>query len=353
MGRSAIHPGEHLAEQLEELDMSAAALARQLKVPTNRITEILNGQRAVTGDTALRLGHFFGTSPEFWMNLQKLYELRLAEQKSGETIKDLPTLAKHMKKQGGESAAPTVSLRSAGCEPMRGERSHCLNAYFDQWSKDVNRAEVLLRSEEYFFEGLLVLSCYIGAIARLRYPQIIDDRESYKKIVSRYSGLNDTFENIDLLFFYQWNNSIVTNRASDKKWYERLKNYPELLALFKSELGDEEIIKVSTDRYQKRERLVELIKTKNVAWFDEVNFTKYIEFFSNNQILYKIVRCEAVHNADLPALFNRSYQPQSNKQTYKDNHQVNREVILNTVRNIVSRLRQESLNELKWPWELK
>ena len=103
MGRSAIHPGEHLAEQLEELGMSAAELARQLKVPTNRITEILKGQRAVTGDTALRLGHFFGTSPEFWMNLQKLYELRLAEQKSWETIKELPTLAKPLKKQSGNS----------------------------------------------------------------------------------------------------------------------------------------------------------------------------------------------------------------------------------------------------------
>jgi antitoxin HigA-1 len=104
MGRSAIHPGEHLAEQLEALDMSAAELARRLKVPTNRITEILNGRRAVTGDTALRLGHFFGTSPEFWLNLQKLYELRLAEQKSGETIKNLPTLAKTMKKQSDPSS---------------------------------------------------------------------------------------------------------------------------------------------------------------------------------------------------------------------------------------------------------
>jgi addiction module HigA family antidote len=103
MGRSAIHPGEHLAEQLTELGMSAAALARLLKVPTNRITEILNGRRAVTGDTALRLGHFFGTSPEFWMNLQKLYELRLAEQKSGETIKDLPTLPKPMQKPGEDT----------------------------------------------------------------------------------------------------------------------------------------------------------------------------------------------------------------------------------------------------------
>jgi len=101
MGRSATHPGEHLARELKELGMSAAELARNLKVPTNRITGILNGRRAVTGDTALRLGHFFGTSAEFWMNLQKLYELRLAEDKSGEMIKDLPTLAKLMNKQDG------------------------------------------------------------------------------------------------------------------------------------------------------------------------------------------------------------------------------------------------------------
>jgi len=72
--------------------MSAAALARQLQVPTNRITEILNARRAVTGDTALRLGHFFGTSAEFWLNLQKLYALRLAEKKAGKAIKALPTL---------------------------------------------------------------------------------------------------------------------------------------------------------------------------------------------------------------------------------------------------------------------
>ena len=92
MAVDAIHPGEHLAEELKELDMSAAALARHLKVPTNRITEILNRRRAVTGDTALRLAHFFGTSPEFWLNLQKLYELRLAERKAGKNIRALPTL---------------------------------------------------------------------------------------------------------------------------------------------------------------------------------------------------------------------------------------------------------------------
>jgi addiction module HigA family antidote len=92
MARLAIHPGERLAEELKALDMSAAELARQLEVPTNRVTGILNGQRAITGDTALRLGHFFGTSPEFWLNLQSLYELRMAEQRAGKTIKALPRL---------------------------------------------------------------------------------------------------------------------------------------------------------------------------------------------------------------------------------------------------------------------
>ena len=92
MALIAIHPGEHLAEELEALDMSAAAFARQLKVPTNRITEIINGQRAITGDTALRLAHFFGTSAEFWLNLQSLYDLRLAKRAAGKSIKALPTL---------------------------------------------------------------------------------------------------------------------------------------------------------------------------------------------------------------------------------------------------------------------
>ena len=105
MARTAIHPGEHLAEQLKELGMSAAELGRKLNVPTNRITGILNGQRAITGDSALRLAHFFGTSAEFWLNLQKVYELRIAEQQIGAQIRSLPRLAERGKRPG--SAART------------------------------------------------------------------------------------------------------------------------------------------------------------------------------------------------------------------------------------------------------
>jgi addiction module HigA family antidote len=90
MPRAPIHPGEHLAEELLELDMSAAELARQLGVPVNRVTQILNGQRSVTADTALRLGHWFGTGAEIWMNLQQLYELRRAREAVGAEIDKLP-----------------------------------------------------------------------------------------------------------------------------------------------------------------------------------------------------------------------------------------------------------------------
>lgn len=88
--RSPIHPGEHLAEELAELQISATEFARQIDVPPNRVTAILNGKRAVTADTALRFAHWFGTSPEFWLNLQMLYELRLAQQTYGKTIAKLP-----------------------------------------------------------------------------------------------------------------------------------------------------------------------------------------------------------------------------------------------------------------------
>jgi len=91
MARTAIHPGEHLAEELEALGMSAAELARQIAVPVNRITGIINGQRGITADTALRLGHWFGTAPQFWLNLQQLYELRRAEAEIGKQVAKLPT----------------------------------------------------------------------------------------------------------------------------------------------------------------------------------------------------------------------------------------------------------------------
>ncbi len=91
MPRKAIHPGEVLADELSEIGMTPTELARRINVPPNRITQIVQGHRAITGDTALRLGHWFKTSAQFWLNLQSAYDLRMAEQKAGEEIARLPT----------------------------------------------------------------------------------------------------------------------------------------------------------------------------------------------------------------------------------------------------------------------
>jgi antitoxin HigA-1 len=93
MTRPAIHPGEILAEELSEVAVTPTELARQLHVPANRITQIVQGKRAITGDTALRLGHWFDTSAQFWLNLQSAYDIRLAEKTTGAEIRRLPKRA--------------------------------------------------------------------------------------------------------------------------------------------------------------------------------------------------------------------------------------------------------------------
>lgn len=85
-GMRPVHPGEILRDELEDLGLSANAMAQALDVPANRVSAILNGQRSITADTALRLSRFFGTTPQVWMNLQKTYELRVAEIESGKAI---------------------------------------------------------------------------------------------------------------------------------------------------------------------------------------------------------------------------------------------------------------------------
>lgn len=91
MARPAIHPGEILADELAEIGVTPTELARQIEVPANRMSQIVRGQRAITGDTALRLGHWFKTGPQFWLNLQSSYDLRLAELEGGKAIAKLPT----------------------------------------------------------------------------------------------------------------------------------------------------------------------------------------------------------------------------------------------------------------------
>ncbi len=93
MFKRAVHPGEVLKDELDELGITPTEFARQIDVPPNRISQIIAGKRAVTGDTALRFGHWFGAEPQFWLNLQSAYEIRIAEEKAGREIARLPVRA--------------------------------------------------------------------------------------------------------------------------------------------------------------------------------------------------------------------------------------------------------------------
>ena len=99
MARPAIHPGEILADELNELRITPTELSRQIAVPPNRISQIVQGKRAITGDTALRLGHWFQTSAQFWLNLQSAYDLRIASEEVGREVAALPT--KSTKRRAG------------------------------------------------------------------------------------------------------------------------------------------------------------------------------------------------------------------------------------------------------------
>ena len=93
MLKRAVHPGLILKDELDELGITPTEFARQLDVPANRISQIIAGKRAITGDTALRLGHWFGTDPQFWLNLQSQHDLALADRQSGDAIRALETRA--------------------------------------------------------------------------------------------------------------------------------------------------------------------------------------------------------------------------------------------------------------------
>ncbi len=221
-----------------------------------------------------------------------------------------------------------------------------IKPYFRKWEHDIKRAESLLRGDEYFLEGFIVIACYIGALGSLRYPSV-KDWQSYRDIVINYSGLSDTFENIDLLLFSQFKRT----KLADEKVYKKLKNYDEILAIISETFGDEKKIKESSDRYIKKEKISALIKEKNPTWYNEDNFIQYIQLFSNIQILYKYARCEAVHNANFP-LLNESYTPGTGKITYKDNHQINRNIIFDSLNYIVANLKAECVEKELWPHEL-
>jgi addiction module HigA family antidote len=95
MLKRAVHPGQVLKDELDGLGITPTEFSRQIDVPPNRVSQIIAGKRSITGDTALRFGHWLGTDPQFWLNLQSQFDLAQAETEIGETVRTLPTRASY------------------------------------------------------------------------------------------------------------------------------------------------------------------------------------------------------------------------------------------------------------------
>jgi hypothetical protein len=218
-------------------------------------------------------------------------------------------------------------------------------SYFDEWDRDVQRATELLDSGKFLLESILTLSCYIGALAGLRYPDIRHESDSYPKIVLEYSGLRDFYEQIDLLFFYQWPNSKLREHGD----YKALKNYVQIAKALEAKYGSVEDVKEKT-RYVASAEIVSIAQAANMPEFDERNLRQKLPLFSLAQILYRYLRCDAVHNRDFP-LLNASRDAQGNI-SYKPNHAITSKILLDTMTTILKNLREECVAKAKWPQEL-
>ena len=210
-----------------------------------------------------------------------------------------------------------------------------LHYYFAAWRDDLGRAKVLLEGD-YCLEGILILSCYIGALARLRYPTC-SDRDRYRKVVMEYSGLSDTYEKVDLLLFYQWEK---TDLAEDKK-YKALTNYEKIKNTLVDTFGDEAGLKgeKQSNRYQPPDTVLEAVAAHPFKGLDKNNLKKKLPLFSLCEMLYVWVRCYAVHESYFP-LWRRSRGP-NGKTRYKAAHVIDGKLVYKTTSNIVENMETE------------
>ncbi|MGH7489069.1 MAG: hypothetical protein ACREMY_26220, partial [bacterium] len=161
------------------------------------------------------------------------------------------------------------------------DKTFLINAYFDKWDRDAKRASELLASGRFLLEGILTLSCYLGALATLRFPSL-PDGEAYPKVVLDYSGKRDFFEQIDLLFLYQWPRS----KLRDHGHYKELKNHAEIVEALQKKYGGEDNVKEKT-RYVCQGDVIGLVLAAKIPAFDDQSFRTRLPLFSLAQILYR------------------------------------------------------------------
>lgn len=216
--------------------------------------------------------------------------------------------------------------------------------YFEGWQENLVRAKSLLSDPNYFLEAILVLSCYIGALGSLRYPNG-QDNKSYKTVVREYSGRRDFYEQIDLLFFLQWPRSEFCEHGD----YHNLKSHREIARIIAAAYGDEDQIKNGT-RYISPHDFMASVDQVPFEGFDRENLVRHLSFFSLCEMLYRYLRCRAVHNVRFPFVDRITHVDRSVR--YRENHAITGAVLLKTTENILGNLSEECIEKSLWPWEL-
>lgn len=217
--------------------------------------------------------------------------------------------------------------------------------YFASWKEDLQRTNQLLSQQTYYLEGILVLSCHVGALGSLRFPTL-QDNEAYKRVVLEYSGKRGFYEQIDLLFFLQWPRSELRTHPS----YGSLKNHADIAKIVQDKFGDEEHIKAVPERYIERQAFLDLVSVKPFVGFDKKNLEGHLPLFSLCEQLYRYLRCHAVHNLHFP--FVNRVHVMGNAIRYDDNHAITGKILYETVNTILENLEQECVKAGKWPWDL-
>lgn len=251
------------------------------------------------------------------------------------------------------------------------EKLYFIDAYFEKWKRDIDKANELLSNRRYYLEGVLVLSCYLGAFANMRYPKS-RDADAYVKIVLNYSRKRDFYEQIDLLFFYRWPKS----KLRDHGLYKNLKQYPEIVAALQAVYGSQDDIignkpkayyhyvsgmrnnlppQSEVDKTYKRyvspSEFFGTVRAANIQGFDENNLSSKLHLFSLARILYHRIRCDAVHNYEFP-LINEVTDVDGNIR-YQDNHVITGAILRETICGVWRTLRDECRKETQWPHELE
>jgi hypothetical protein len=216
--------------------------------------------------------------------------------------------------------------------------------YFRRWERDVAKAAELVAQPRYHLEGVLVLSCYLGAFAALRYPALRDG-EAYVKIALDYSGKREFFDQIDLLFLYQWPRS----KLKDNGNYLAFHNYKEVVEVLVRKFGPQEKFDPA-NRYLKPSVVLDIVRAAGIKTLDEKNLVEKLPLFSLAELLYRYLRCDAVHSAEF--LLITEINDGKGGISYRSNHAITADVLLETAKGVLGNLWKQCMAEKKWPQEL-